>query len=140
MSRKTSECYMAVFQFIERKLFKLEPAIFMTDYEEGMRMAIKKCWPNVDLRGCWCHFKRAIHRKCMSIGMAKLFKKSAEARIIKRMLSNIPLLPQQYIEEGYASVKVYARKKKMFEQFQEVFEYVEQYWLKQVRFILQLFF
>lgn len=37
MSRKTADCYEAVFKFVEKKLFKLQPAVFMTDYEDGMR-------------------------------------------------------------------------------------------------------
>lgn len=123
---------MAAFQFIEQKILKLEPAIVMTDYEEGLRKAIRKCWPNVDIRGCWWHHKRAVHKKCMSIGMGKILNKSAEARKIKRMLTNIPLLPVELIIEGFNSVKEYAHRKKMFDSFQEIFSYYENYWLKQV--------
>lgn len=139
MNRKTPECYMAVFRFIEKKLLKLEPFIVMTDYEDGLRKAVKKCWPNVSIRGCWWHYKRAVHKKCISFGMAKIFKKRAEAREIKRMLTNIPLLPEESVVEGYARVKEYARKKNMLESFRETFKYYEQYWLKQVCFIFHSF-
>lgn len=63
--------------------------------------------------------------------MAKIFNNksllSAEARKIKRMLTNIVLLPEEFIAEGFESVKAYARKKKLFEKFQATFTYYEQY-------------
>lgn len=139
MNRKTPECYGSAFQFIEQKFLALEPSTIMTDYEDGLRKAIRKHWPGVDIRGCWWHLKRAVHKKCMAIGMGKLLNKSAEARLIKRMLTNIPLLPADLIKEGFNSVKEYAAKKKMIRNFDEVFTYFENYWLKQVRFLFHLF-
>lgn len=140
MTRKTSECYKAVFQYIERNILKPEPSIAMTDYEDGLRKAIKERWPNVDLRGCWWHHKRAVHRKCISFGMAKLFNRNAEAKIIKRMLTNIPLLPIESIREGFNSVVEYARKKNLLEPFKKTFAYYEQYWLSQVCIMPYLLF
>lgn len=132
MNRKTPKCYSAVFQYVERKLFKLEPSFIITDYEDGLRKAIREYWPNVDLRGCWWHHKRAVQKKCASFGLVKIFNKNAEARRIKRMLTNISLLPNELILEGFESVKEYARKKKLFETFQATFTYYETYWLQQV--------
>lgn len=123
---------MAVFEYIEGTILKLEPSIAMTDYEGGLRKAIKQRWPKVDLRGCWWHHKRAVHKKCISFGMAKFFNSSAEARLIKRMLTNIPLLPIESIREGFNCVVKYAHQKNLFEPFQQVFAYYERFWLNQV--------
>lgn len=112
----------------------------MTDYEEGLRLAIKSCWPNASIRGCWWHFKRAVQKKCISLGMAGKFKNSATARQIKRMLTNIPLLPEESIMEAYTKVKEFALKTKMNYAFQKTFSYYENYWLKQVCFTLCSFF
>lgn len=132
MTHKTSEIYTAVFRYIEENILNTKPTIAMTDYEDGLRKAIKECWSNVDLRGCWWHHKRAVHRKCISFGMAKLFNRSAGARLIKRMLTNIPLLPKESIREGFDNVVEYARQTNLFTSFQKVFAYYEQYWLNQV--------
>lgn len=120
---------MGVFEYVERNILKLEPSMIMTDYEDGMRKAIKECWLNLNLRGCWWHHKRAVHKKCISFGMAKLFNGNAEARKIKRMLTNVPLLPEALIRAGFDSVVAYARKKKLFDSFKNTFAYYEQYWL-----------
>lgn len=131
MSRKTTECYSAVFDFIEQRLFNLEPTEFMTDYEDGMRLAIKKKWPNVTIRGCWFHFCRAIRRRCGKHGLFQLIKKNAGARAIQNSLMSLPLLSANQIKEGFKSVKAIARKKRLLKRFKPVFTYFEGYWLKQ---------
>lgn len=129
MTRKTAESYIAVFEFVEEKLFKLEPTETMTDYEDGLRLAIETRWPNASIKGCLWHFKRAIEKKCKSLGLQKLLKKNKFARKIKTMLSNLPLLPEHLINEGYDSVKDFASRKRLDKRFKEVFAYFKRYWI-----------
>lgn len=133
MTRKTTNAYIAVFEFIEQRLFKMQPREFMTDYEDGMRLAIRKHWPNVEIYGCWFHFKRAINRKCRSFGMKRIQDKNINARKIKEMLTNIPLLPPHQIHEGYSNIKLFAAQTRLDRCFADLFAYFERYWLKQVR-------
>lgn len=132
MTRKTAESYLAVFEFVEEKLFNLEPTETITDYEEGLRLAIKTRWPNGRIKGCLWHYKRAIEKKCKSLGMHKLFKKNKRARKIKTMLTNLPLLPEHLLIDGYNSIKNFTRRNKLDRRFKEVFSYFEGYWIKQV--------
>lgn len=120
MTRKTAEAYRAVFKCIEERLFELKPAEFMTDYEEGMRSAIKKHWPNVVIRGCLFHFDRAIQRKCNSFGLMRTLKKNFNARKIRGMLMSIPLLAANQIEEGYGHIRKFALRKKLNDRFGSV--------------------
>lgn len=136
MTRKTAESYFAVFKFIEEKLFKFEPTEMMTDYEEGLRLAIKNRWPNTRIRGCLWHYKRAINKKCKSMGMTSLFKHNKHARKIKTMLSNLPLLPEHLLIKGYDSIINFTRSKKLNKRFQNVFSYFEGYWIKKVLILL----
>lgn len=91
MTRKTTAAYLGVFKFIEQKLFKLKPVLIMTDYEDGLRLGIRKHWPEVDIRGCWFHLKRAVNRKCKSFGLKIVIDKNSDARKVKNMLVNIKL-------------------------------------------------
>lgn len=130
MTRKTSKCYKAVFEFIEEKLlFKLEPKEFMTDYEDGMRLAIKKQWPNAIIHGCWFHLCKAILKRARKLGMVKLLQRSSKAKIILRGLMSVALLPAEKIMEGFLSVKRFANKSRLFEKFRKLFVYFERYWL-----------
>lgn len=134
MTNKTNEAYHDVFKFIEQKSFKLEPSLCMTDYEDGMRSAIKKMWPNCDVRGCKFHYKQAIIRRCKTDRILKeLLEKSPLARKIKRMLMSIPLLPAERILEGFQIIKDLAKEKKMSLKFADLFSYFENYWLRKVR-------
>lgn len=132
MTRKTAEAYGAVFKYIEDNLFKLEPAEFMTDFEDGMRLAIRTHWPDVLIRGCIFHFKRAINRKCISLGLTTLMRDNDEAKKIRAMLGNLALLPASQILEGYASVRSFATQNGLDRRLAGLFAYFESYWLKQV--------
>lgn len=132
MTRKTATAYRAVFQFIEKNLFQLKPTLVMTDYEDGMRLAVRQQWPKVKLRGCWFHLKRAVNRRCKKIGMKRILDKNINARNVKDMLVNIPLLPPPQIHEGFEKVKRFAAQNRLEKSFADLFAYFESYWLKQV--------
>lgn len=53
MTKKTSECYMDVFKYIEDNIMNLKPNSFMSDWEAGMRKAISICYPDARISGCW---------------------------------------------------------------------------------------
>lgn len=59
-------------------------------------------------------------------------KRKSNARVVKRMLSNIPLLPSDQIAEGFKSIMSFAKEKKLMEDFDALFSYFQSYWLKQV--------
>lgn len=130
MTRKTSKCYLELFKFLEEKLqFQFQPKVFMTDYEEGMRLAIKEMWKDVDIRGCWFHFCRAILKRARKLGMMKLLNRKPKAWIIIRSLMSLALLTADRINEGYKAIKCYANKIRLLGEFKELFVYFERYWL-----------
>lgn len=129
MTRKTAESYKALFEYIEKEIFELIPNEFMTDYEDGMRLAIKTRWPNVKIRGCWFHYSKAILKRCNKLNLRKILKENADAKAIKMQLAALPLLPAHQIEEGFAVIKKSAKKKKLSKRFERLFSYVRSYWL-----------
>lgn len=139
MTRKTSKSYTAVFEFIENKLFKLQPAKFMTDYEDGMRLAIRTHWPNAEIHGCWFHLIRAVIRRANKSGMKHLLMYNDNAKIIMKGLISIPLLPAHRIQEGYECILQFTRKKKLQKRFTHLLAYFSRYWLNnQVGFFFDL--
>lgn len=132
MTRKTSQSYVALFEYIETKLFKLNPTNMMTDFENGLRKAIKQCWPNCSLHGCWFHFCRAIQRRVRKRRLFKLLKRNRKAKRIYKSLMSLPLLPEEHLVEGYNEIKKLARKSGLFKQFSDIFSYFERQWMKEV--------
>lgn len=132
MSNKSAECYTAAFNFIEKSIFKLEPANIMTDWELGMRSAIRKCYPKATLRGCWFHYCSAIRKKLLKLGLHFDLKISADARMIKKMIMSLPLLPSEKFAEGYEYILQLAKECQLLNTFKHFFSYFQSYWVAQV--------
>lgn len=132
MSSKRMDLYEAVLKYIEKSVFKLKPEQFITDWESGMRKAISNVYPNAHLYGCWYHYCAAVRRKSRSLGHDELLKTNETAFGIYKRLLSLPLLPEHLFEEGYNHIKNMAITEKV-KQLDNVFNYYENYWLKQVR-------
>lgn len=119
-------------KFIEANGFNLEPAEFITDFEDGLRKAIKTVYPNVKLNGCWFHYVRAIQRRSAKLGMRKFLKKNRKGKKIQKQLMSLPLLPPEMFDEGYQTIKKLTARSKLYNRFKKLFAYYDQYWLNQV--------
>lgn len=104
----------------------------MTDWESGMRCAIRTVFPDSVLNGCWYHYCAALRKKLISFGLYGLLKKNANARLIKQMMLSLPLLPHEMFEEGYAHVKLLAKEYQLGNKFKLFFKYYDNYWIGQV--------
>lgn len=132
MTRKTTECYVDVFQYIEKTLFKLSPTEFMTDFEGGQRKALKMVYPNAVLRGCWFHYCACIRKKAMKLKLKPLLDDNSGATEVYKKIMNLPLLPSRYIERGYLHIKQRAKTLNLHKEFKKFFEYFEEFWLAEV--------
>lgn len=139
MTRKTTECYSHVFRFIEEKaFFKLEPTEIITDFELGMRKAIRECYPAATLHGCWYHYNAALRKKMLQNGLHRLMEENPEAQMIKKMMMALPLLPSKHFEAGYSFIKQFADVANLFKQFEGFFAYFDDFWVNQVIMILNV--
>lgn len=132
MSNKTYACYNAVFKYIEKEIFHLEAAEFMTDFEGGLRKALAKVYPNTQIRGCWFHYCKAIRKKSRALGLESLQKKNVNASMISKELMSLPLLPSEKFTEGFEQIKRLTEEHELVNEYKGLFEYFENYWLKQV--------
>lgn len=62
MTRKTQEAYCSVFQYIEENVCHLRPNSFMTDYETGLRNALRFVYTIAKIEGCWFHYCQVIKK------------------------------------------------------------------------------
>lgn len=135
MTHKTKKCYLAVLKYIKAKIFDFDAAKFMTDFEAGMRSAIKKCYPRAIIRGCWYHYAAALRKRMRTMGMTKLFKEQKKAKDLKNMLMHLPLLPAEMFERGYSFIKEQAKSWRLFNSFKKFFVYYERQWINEVLLI-----
>lgn len=136
MSRKTTECYTEVFEFIEKEVFKLQPAELMTDFEKGLRKSITKVYPNTEVRGCWFHFCQALRKKSRALGLQTLQAQNASANIIIKEFMSLPLLPPEKIVEGFNQIIGSIREHGLTNEFKKFTAYFKNFWMKQVNVTL----
>lgn len=133
MTKRTAKSYEALFRFIERKVFRLKPSEIITDFEGGLRKALKIVYPNIILRGCWFHYCQAIRKKCRKLGLQSFFESNIEAHNIYHQLLILPLLPPENFSEGYGIIKRRARAEGLLQRLRSLFNYFDSYWLPEVR-------
>lgn len=129
MTDKEAASYQAVFEYIEKNVFKLQAAEFMADFETGLRAAIKKCYPEALLHGCWYHYSAAIRRRLMTLDMHQIITDDSSGIEIYRMCLSLPLLPQERILDGFNVVQEFAREKGLFREFKKFFKYFNDFWM-----------
>lgn len=132
MTSKSKECYAALFKYIQEYVFDMQPDEIITDFEDGLRAAIKEQWPDVILRGCWYHFCVCICKQFIKLGLGPLLKTNSNARRLKNMVLCLPLLPPDFFDKGLEYIKNQAAKKGLSNKLSSFFKYFN-YWVQQVK-------
>lgn len=131
---------MDIFKFIEVE-FSLNPKEFMSDFEAGLRKALRQMYPEAVLNGCWFHYRKCLRKKIIHFGVSKLWNKkgrsenpqiASHAKKIYKMISHLPLLPKEYFLAGYHQVKKMATKLKLSKNFEKFFQYYDRTWIAEV--------
>lgn len=129
MSRKSQDCYTAVFKYINEKIFFLRCRTFITDFERAMRNALRNTYPESSLTSCWFHFCQAIKRKVSQTPrLFELIRRNTNAAFIYRQFQCLPLLPEKEIVTTFNKLRSIAENfnKKAFSSF---VKYYKQQWL-----------
>lgn len=102
MTNKKKSMYVKIFKIVKEILPC--PSTFTSDFEKGFRMAAESVWPGIALIGCYFHHCQAIRRKMMKFhGTVQIRNKetSSRSRLLLAMFFRLPLLPLNFVEEGY---------------------------------------
>lgn len=128
MTRKTKKAYIALFEYIENNICHLNPSSFMTDFESGMRNAIRHVYPTCKLRGCYFHYTQAIRKKGRKIRgfFDTIIKDKTMNRLFHKFLV-LPLLPQDKIKFAFGRLESAA--KSFGSTFDEFVKYFKMQWI-----------
>lgn len=104
MTRKTKRAYIDV-GYID--VGYIDPVSVMSDYESGMRNAIKCVYyPKVQLRACYFHFKQALRKNTSQIpGFFNPINNCEKKNKMYHKMMSLPLLPNERILEAFAILK-----------------------------------
>lgn len=136
MNSKKSECYESLFQHIEMSAMKLKPKSFHSDYESGLRKALRNAYEGVQLIGCWFHYCQAVRRKCRQTkGFFRSLLGHKNGYEIYKMLLTLPLLPQDKIPEGFVFIRKKVKNSKLSALLEPIFTYFDNWWLHSVKYL-----
>lgn len=129
MTRKTQESYCSVFQYIEDNVCHLRPDSFMSDYETGMRNALRIVYPNIPVDGCWFHYCQAIKKKCSRIpNFFSLLQAEPTAKKLYHKFLALPLVRLDLIPDACAHL---ITEGAVFgEPYAKFIQYFEQQWIR----------
>lgn len=88
MDRKTTSAYVEVFKYLQKVLKNTVITKCMSDYENGLRLALRTVFPNIILRGCYFHFAKCIFE--MSLALLPQSEIQKGIQIIKEHIGNSP--------------------------------------------------
>lgn len=130
MTRKSQAAYSHLFKTIQ-KSWNLQPAFITTDFEKGLRNALKQQYPAAELIGCWFHFSQALLRKAKKIkGFLQFLKTSDNAKKLFRKFRNLPLIREDKIIIAFTMFQTEA--KNFGAKFTTFIKYFEEEWIKKV--------
>lgn len=151
MTRKTEVCYSHLFTYIDANICSLSGATFISDYEKGMRNALRSLHPSMRYTACWFHFTQVsdfffdfiffffsiyLHyffQACKKnakklTGFEASVKSSKPTYILFMKFLHLPLLPATKIVEAFTMLRheAIALNKKLFSPF---LSYYEKQWI-----------
>ncbi|KAK3929838.1 Methionyl-tRNA formyltransferase [Frankliniella fusca] len=104
MTRRKTEDYKAVFNFIKEQHPHMEVDGFMTDFERALRNGLSSAWPQVPQHGCWSHYARRIDRITSCAPLRAMKAENDNGKLLVQMVSCLPLLPTDLIQRGLDEV------------------------------------
>ncbi|KAL0809842.1 hypothetical protein ABMA28_011331 [Loxostege sticticalis] len=93
---KSQNTYTRLFRLI-KELLGVTIKTFKSDYEIAAMNAVKAVFPQVKVSGCYFHYQKAVWKKAKEL---KVNRTSDQRNIIRRA-AILPLLPPDYIAEGW---------------------------------------
>lgn len=137
MTRRTTVAYVDVLKYIEDKICKLNPISFMSDFESGLRRALRLVYPVVKTHGCWFHLKQAVQRHANRIpGFLTLLRSDPlKYRILKKFTS-LPLLPANKIGETFLELAAEAKAADL--RFEPFIRYFREQWIEKVNIVMNI--
>lgn len=134
MTGKKSEQYIKLFDYINANIINLQPAEMMLDFEAGLRLAIRKVYPECNLKGCFFHYGQC-QQKFIST-QRNLFAEIKNNPAVKRSFHkfiSLALLPSAEIVRGFNLLKEEVSCHGTL--FDEYLVYFQRYWIDKVIFL-----
>ncbi|CAD6231389.1 GSCOCG00012226001-RA-CDS [Cotesia congregata] len=131
MSRKSTDCYVAVIDHFKSLSQHIIVLSYMTDFETGLRKALKLSYPNATAESCYFHFIQANMKKAKKLGLLKKLENWEDGRKFFRKLLALALLPSTDIIPTFNWLLVI--RTPFYLIFKDFINYFVDYWLMTIK-------
>ena len=83
----------------------IPPKNFHCDFEKGISNAAKKVFPDINIKYCSCHYKRALEIKKKINYVVKEVENNTDLYIHYKFISNFLFINPEYINDIYNKIK-----------------------------------
>ncbi|XP_026736837.1 uncharacterized protein LOC113500301 [Trichoplusia ni] len=128
LDRKSEEAYTILFRVIKDHIPEWKPVKYMTDFEKAAMNAITTVFPSVEVKGCYFHFTHNVWKKAKSLNLTK--QKRLRRHVALSAL--LPLLPRQFISDGWCYIMEDGPDSKEIQEFND---YMVTQWLEDEAFV-----
>lgn len=128
LPNKSQRTYVRFFELLTTRL-NIHMKTFKCDFELAVINAVQQVYPEVQVKGCFFHYQKAITKKAEQLGVLDL----KECKKVIRLIRNLPLLPENHIKNCWLTILNNAPD---FEQFRMFKNYFEKQWLSKISTVL----
>lgn len=103
--KKNAETYETILSELKKAEPRLNPKMFMVDFEKAAILAAHKIFPQSDVNGCFFHFCKCIFRQIQSLGLQKIYQDDVTFSLNLRCLPALAFVPVNDVVKRYHEMK-----------------------------------
>ena len=96
------------------------------DFEKASTNALKFHFPDVEIKGCWFHFRKAIFKRVVKLGLQQNYRQTEYFDFINRF-GALAFIPEDRLDEA---IKIIERLKPNDPKCDQLLKYFKSTWLK----------
>lgn len=96
------------------------------DFENGLISAIQKLFPNIQIQGCFFHFKQCIYRKLQKFGLKQEYDTDCDFANKVKLLEALAFLPVNHVHRGF---DIILEQTNFPPKMQKLIDYFEETWV-----------
>ncbi|KAG0434805.1 hypothetical protein DMUE_5020 [Dictyocoela muelleri] len=109
MKKRSKECYIKAFNFINKKIIK-KPEFIIIDFEMAAYVALKELYLYSEITGCFFHFSEILFRKVQKLGLVNQYKTKNYFRECFRMILALAFVPKNKLPYEISKIENYILK------------------------------
>ena len=132
LSRKTRQAYVDPFRCLKdealHRQLELDVRVIATDFESGLMPAIAAEFPDVQHKGCFFHFSKAVYKRVPALGLQQLYRTDEGVRNLVRSTMALAFLAVEQMVDDFDSLQ--KEQAAQFPQLNDLFAYFRDTWIE----------